>query len=573
MSRKARLPVAVLVVILALGCFLGTGASVSPADAFVISPIITQTLAAPSDLAAGSYAPYQVSLSWKDNSSNEKGFIIERRTGTTGSYLKVDVAAANATSYVDTGPVWPIHPGETYYYRVKAYNDDIESAYSNETSATAYGYDPVPPVNLTATISSPHHYVDIVWEKRSSYMTEYELQRAASGTSVLGPYQTSFSAISALSATQTKYSDPIVGLQRQVEYRYRIKASNRYGTVYSETVSITIPNDPVKPSNFKALALSGSSMKITWKDECTNEDGYIISRKTEGGAYTPYTAGGDHKTGPNITEWIDTGNPDTGFKLMPETKYYYIICSYNAMGVSQAVETSGVTGPKAPTLFTAIPSTNAVKLTWTSNSLIPNLVFEVERKTDTTNYVKIATVSYLSEYTDMTVSPGTKYYYRVRAWAAFYPGDFSNEVSAVPGSGITFVPPDPGKTVISLNLGKLTYTVNSAERTLDAPPIIREGRTMLPIRYVAEPLNASVNWDAAEKKVAVALGETTIELWIGRNKALVNGVERMIDTGNANVMPIIVPPGRTMLPVRFITENLGCQVEWNAATQEVVVIK
>ncbi len=51
--------------------------------------------------------------------------------------------------------------------------------------------------------------------------------------------------------------------------------------------------------------------------------------------------------------------------------------------------------------------------------------------------------------------------------------------------------------------------------------------------------------------------------------ARVNGVNTPIDSSNPNVAPIIVPPGRTMLPLRYIAENLGCQVDWNQALQEV----
>jgi titin len=51
----------------------------------------------------------------------------------------------------------------------------------------------------------------------------------------------------------------------------------------------------------------------------------------------------------------------------------------------------------------------------------------------------------------------------------------------------------------------------------------------------------------------------------------VNGIGTPIDPQNPNVAPIIVPPGRTMLPLRFIAESLGCQVDWNQALQEVTV--
>jgi hypothetical protein len=64
---------------------------------------------------------------------------------------------------------------------------------------------------------------------------------------------------------------------------------------------------------------------------------------------------------------------------------------------------------------------------------------------------------------------------------------------------------------------------------------------------------------------------TTIEMWIGQNTAKVNGVLVAINPTNTQVMPIVVPPGRTMLPLRFIAENLKCQVDWDATQQMVTV--
>jgi hypothetical protein len=99
---------------------------------------------------------------------------------------------------------------------------------------------------------------------------------------------------------------------------------------------------------------------------------------------------------------------------------------------------------------------------------------------------------------------------------------------------------------------------------MDAPPVIMESRTLLPIRYVAEPLGAVVKWDPGAERVTVSLGGKFIELWIGSNAAAVNGQNIFIDSQNPKVTPVILPPGRTMLPLRFIAENLGCRVDWDS---------
>jgi len=127
---------------------------------------------------------------------------------------------------------------------------------------------------------------------------------------------------------------------------------------------------------------------------------------------------------------------------------------------------------------------------------------------------------------------------------------------------------------------------NGQEVRMDTTPTIVAGRTFLPIRYVAETLGAKVEWNQEEQKVTITTTQpfvkldgtvttttaTTVELWIGKPLARVNGVDTPIDPNNPTVVPFILPPGRTMLPLRFIAETLGAKVYWLQETQEVLVI-
>jgi hypothetical protein len=126
------------------------------------------------------------------------------------------------------------------------------------------------------------------------------------------------------------------------------------------------------------------------------------------------------------------------------------------------------------------------------------------------------------------------------------------------------------RTILRLQIGSKTMYVNDSAVELDVAPVIKEGRTLLPIRWIAEPLGASVDWNSIEKKVTITLKDTTIELWIGKSTAKVNGVNTPIDSTNPKVVPEIIN-NRTMLPLRFVTENLGCDVQWDGITQTITI--
>jgi hypothetical protein len=86
--------------------------------------------AAPSALAALAVSPTQINLGWTDNSSNEDGFEVERALN-GGSFALIATLGPNVTSFSDTG----LRPNKRYFYRVRAFNADGSSAYSNTDDA------------------------------------------------------------------------------------------------------------------------------------------------------------------------------------------------------------------------------------------------------------------------------------------------------------------------------------------------------------------------------------------------------------------------------------------------------
>ncbi len=124
-----------------------------------------------------------------------------------------------------------------------------------------------------------------------------------------------------------------------------------------------------------------------------------------------------------------------------------------------------------------------------------------------------------------------------------------------------------GRAVVRLTIGDLTGYVNDAPRGLDAAPVIRNSRTMLPVRFVAESLGATVGWDGTTSTVTVKTETTSIEIVIGKATAKVNGAEVKLDS------PAFIEKSRTYLPVRFVAENLGAEVAWDGATSTATLTK
>lgn len=95
----------------------------------------------------------------------------------------------------------------------------------------------------------------------------------------------------------------------------------------------------------------------------------------------------------------------------------------------------------------------------------------------------------------------------------------------------------------------------------DAPPVIINGQAYLPIRTVSESFGAAVDWDQDSLTVTVSTEYTTITSRIFEDQAYVDGDPLQIDG------PAYLLEGRTYVPLRFIAEFLGLQVDWNAPTQ------
>lgn len=92
-------------------------------------------------------------------------------------------------------------------------------------------------------------------------------------------------------------------------------------------------------------------------------------------------------------------------------------------------------------------------------------------------------------------------------------------------------------------------------------PVIKNGRTLVPIRKIVESLGGTVSWDAATRTVTCIKDGISVSMVIGSKTVYCNGTASQMD-----VSPEIIN-GRTMIPVRFLVETLDCNVQWYPATE------
>ena len=138
------------------------------------------------------------------------------------------------------------------------------------------------------------------------------------------------------------------------------------------------------------------------------------------------------------------------------------------------------------------------------------------------------------------------------------------------------------RTIIQLWLGKTQMFVNGSAVTLltaptsSSPPLPKDlaGSTFMPISEVAKALGVEVQWDGKEKRVTLIqkleTGTKKIELWIGKKTAKIDGKEVFIDSKTKKLYPTIVG-GKTLLPLRFVGDALGADVQYEAAEKKITL--
>ncbi|WP_418702654.1 stalk domain-containing protein [Anaerotignum faecicola] len=143
-------------------------------------------------------------------------------------------------------------------------------------------------------------------------------------------------------------------------------------------------------------------------------------------------------------------------------------------------------------------------------------------------------------------------------------GSYDAKANAVVGyvaeEGSYFVVEKEGLTTISMQIGNKHVALNNENKILDAAPLISQNRTMVPLRFIAEAFGADVSWAQDTKTVTIVIDGKVLTMRINQ------------ELEGFGAAPII-SNGRTMVPIRYISEELGANVIWVPSTRTVAIAR
>ncbi len=343
---------------------------------------------------------HKIQLTWGDNSDNEQGFELQRKEGSF--YEVIADLGEKVTSYDDTN----VSLGITYTYRIRAYNDQGYSTFSNESSATPNIPDPpLAPTIPTENVIAGDGYVQLSWTPGTGGdlpVVYYKIKRA---TSQSGPFKVVSVAFMGTNITDSN-------VENETTYWYYITAVDTWPheSGPSNLVSAMPNRRPPSPDNLAALPLDANTVELSWFDNTTTEEGFRITRTD--GYYIDLPA----DTTVHLDENLDAG-----------TQYNYQLFAFIrdnqgtpllSLGPNPQASATTLVAPNPPSGLTAAGQTRAVQLDWLDNA-DNELGFKIERRITNPlgSYETVHTTgSNVVTYTDTGLIGSVEYEYRVRAY-------------------------------------------------------------------------------------------------------------------------------------------------------------
>jgi RHS repeat-associated protein len=344
-----------------------------------VSPNVTPSL------TAALVSPTQINLSWSDYCTNEDGYRVERSVS-GGAYSLLVELGSNATSYQNTG----LTAGTVYSYRVRAYNSQGYSAWSNvfmlttqESTSGAVVLEKwsglstdgeistsplsnTPTTTILTSLEEPAYNEDGFETRVRGYITapasgaytfwirgdddcEFYLSTSTSPASAARICNvdgwTTTSEWNKYTSQKSAVKNLVIGQKYYFQILHKEGTGNNSmavgwlkpgesGTVPSQVIPGSVLSkfiEPAAPSNLSATAVSGSQINLVWSDNSDNEENFIIEQSLDGTTFSQIAS-----KDPNTTTASITG-------LMPATTYIFRVKSVNSAGPSAWSTTANAT--------------------------------------------------------------------------------------------------------------------------------------------------------------------------------------------------------------------------------------
>ena len=220
-------------------------------------------ITAPSDPKVVVPSGTQAVLTWQDNSDNEDGFLIERRTA-GGSWQTATTTDADEMSHTDDG----LTPGTFYEYRVSAVNGVGQSAFTDVASETTIPDVPSAPASL-AVSSRTDTQQTLSWSAGTGggQVEGYEIEQSLDGSA--------WTHLAYAGASASSYV--VTGLDPSTTYHYRLWAYNAGGEASATTYeATTAAQSPAAPSSPSAVGVYAHYVDVAWTDASNNESGFEV---------------------------------------------------------------------------------------------------------------------------------------------------------------------------------------------------------------------------------------------------------------------------------------------------------
>jgi hypothetical protein len=307
-----------------------TGTRPSPGD--MTAPSV------PANLSVLPVSSSQIDLSWNPSTDDVgvTGYHVYR-AGTVGIYKTV-----TGTSTSETG----LSASRQYCYSVAAFDaGGNESAQCTQLCATTLASGdvtpPTVPTNLRLSAVSSSQ-INLAWNAssdNSGAVAGYKIYRVGASTNPV-------LVVNSVAASDT-------GLTASTNYCYSVAAYDAAGNTSANCAQVCLSTPalgaPLAPSDFKATALSSSTIRLTWTDNSNNETAFQIYETV--GGIIPYTK--LTEVGPGVTAYNHLG-------LTASKKYYYYLRAINGVGNSLEVYANATTQAEASTTQQFLPTRDNV---------------------------------------------------------------------------------------------------------------------------------------------------------------------------------------------------------------------